>query len=458
MQKFLLILSLIIIYLIGRLSFAEAIIDSSDTYWIDNVNIVDVVEERIRYNKSLLINNGHIQQIVDVDSVVGSDAIRRVDGENGFITPGLVDMHVHMFEKGAFALSLSHGVTHVRIMNGVSAQLKWRDAVAKGELVGSSASVSSPIVSGYLDAFFHHGIDTEHQARDAAKRFKQEGYDLIKAYGNLSEPVFKALIDESRNVGIPVAKHAPHVPGTLTIQDFADLQSFEHVEDIYQGPLDYEMDTDKLPAVIKALKSANVTITPTLNIYDQLTQLSVQKEDYLQRLPVEYTSTLIAMDDQKNQVQRWLGASEKMANHNQQVLAFLLKITYELDKAGVPLLVGSDSGVLLSPHGLATHNEISLFRQAGIKPYRILRAATLNPAKALGLDTEIGQVKALYNADFILTQRNPIDDLSVLKHPEAVVKAGHWYGKDSLIQMRETAIETRNLWSEVSIFAEMMTR
>lgn len=458
MQRLLLILGLIITYLLGRLAVAGDHIQSGTSFWLNKVNIVDVLHQRILPDKRILVRDGIIQRVVDSDTHGLPEADAHVDGKGGFVTPGLIDMHVHMYERQAFAFTLSHGITHVRIMNGVKPQLGWRDALATGEMVGSTASVSSPIISGYMGAFYHHGVETPEQAIAAVTQYKNEGYDLIKVYGNLSEPAFAALMQQSRALNIPVAKHAPHVPGQLAIEDYVDMQSFEHVEDIYQGPLNYQLDAQALKTVVKRLKSAQVTITPTLNIYDQLTQLSVHKTDYLQDLPVSYLSTIIAYDDKQNQVKRWLDASDKMAAHNQQVLSFLLRITRELDAADVPLLIGSDSGVLLSPHGLATHNEMRLFREAGIEPYRILRAATLNPARVLGLGAQLGQIADGFEADFILTQHNPIDDLNRLEHPDAVIKAGIWYDQNALSAMRQNAIDSRSIWSEVGVFAEMMQR
>jgi imidazolonepropionase-like amidohydrolase len=429
---------------------------NSNSFVLSNVNIVDVENHSILPSKTLVIKNGKIDSIIDETSALQFPDVDTIDGKGGFVTPGLIDMHVHMFEKAAYILTLSHGVTHVRIMNGVPKQLIWRDDIAAGLQIVSTSTVSSPILSGYKDAYLHHGVETAEEARAAVKQYHSKGYDLIKAYGNLNEESLSAIVDEGERLGIPVAKHGPHASGDMTTLQLAGLQSFEHVEDIYQGPLNYDYSPKLLAQIAIDLKATNVPVTPTLNIYDQLTKLSYEKESYLAKTSKQYTSSIIALEASSNQVKRWLDASDKMAAHNQKTLAFLQQIAKELHETGIPLLIGSDSGVLLSPHGLATHNEMRLLQEAGISAYDVLAAATINPAKALKLDQKVGKIAANYQADFIYSVSSPILNLSVLKEPAAVIKNGHWYSRETLNAMRDNAIESRSVWEELSVLFEAM--
>ncbi|MCO7224590.1 amidohydrolase family protein [Pleionea sp. CnH1-48] len=422
---------------------------NDNSFILNNVNVVDVENHKIHPSRTLIVKNGKIDNILDSGSPINLTDLPIIEGKNGYITPGLIDMHVHMYEKAAYTLALNHGVTHVRIMNGLPSHLAWRHQVESGSLIGSSSTVSSPIISGFDKAYLHHTVHTAEEARDAVRQYQSKGYDLIKAYGNLNKAALSALIKESRKVGIPVAKHGPHGSGDMPFSQLSSLQSFEHVEDIYQGPLNYNFDLKRLQKVIPELKATGVPVTPTLNIFYQLTKLSQEKEKYLAKTSSEYTSDIIALETSNNQLKRWLTASDNMAAHNQKTLNFLLVITKALHDAEVPLLIGSDSGVLLSPHGLALHNEMRLFQKAGLSTFDVLAAATINAAKALKLDKKIGKVSPQYNADFIYSSSNPINNLSVLKEPEAVVKNGYWHSRQALNIMRDKAIESRSLWEEL---------
>ncbi len=172
---------------------------------------------------------------------------------------------------------------------------------------------------------------------------------------------------------------------------------------------------------------------------------------FLEQTPKHYTSDIIALEAKKNQVDRWLTASDKMVVHNKKTFAFLQLITKNVHEGGISLLVGSDSGVLLSPHGLATHTEMRLMKEAGLDSYEVLAAATINSAKALGMQNEIGHIAVGYSADFNYTVSNPVDDLSVLVEPAAVAKAGQWYTREKLDNLRTDAIENRSFWEEVGV-------
>ncbi|MGB0938444.1 MAG: amidohydrolase family protein, partial [Colwellia sp.] len=392
--------------------------------------------------------------INDINTPLENSKLKIIDGKGGYITPGLIDMHVHMYEQGAYVLTLSHGVTHVRVMNGVPKQLEWRDNIASGIDIGSTSTVSSPIISGYKGAYLQHFVNSEQEAIDAAHTYKSQGYDLIKAYGNLSEDSLLGVLKESERLNIPVAKHGPHASGSMPISRLSGIQSFEHVEDIFQGPLDHKFTPEKLPKIIEEIKETNVPVTPTLNIYYQLTKISQEKEAYLANTSPEYTPDIITFETSTNQVKRWLDSSEKMASYNQKKFDFLQDITKRLNDNDVPLLVGSDSGVLLSPHGIATHNEMRLMKMSGLTSFEVLQAATLNPAKALGLNNKLGKLAKGYQADFIYTIDNPVTNLSVLESSEAVIKNGFWYNRATLNSMREKAIESRSLLDEFFVLFE----
>jgi imidazolonepropionase-like amidohydrolase len=89
-----------------------------------------------------------------------------------------------------------------------------------------------------------------------------------------------------------------------------------------------------------------------------------------------------------------------------------------------------------------------LLKEAGLSTFDVLAAATINAAKALNLDNQIGKIATNYKADFIYSSINPITHLSVLQEPEAVVKNGHWYSNKVLKAMRNEAIKSRSLWEE----------
>lgn len=422
---------------------------NADSFIIKNVNIVDVENKQILPNKNVLVEGGLIKAIQNKHSST-AHSLQVYDGDNGYLTPGLIDMHVHIYEPAAYLMTLSHGVTHVRTMNGVPKQLEWRDKIESGEMIGSTSTVSSPIISGYKDAILQHGVETADEAKKAVTYYHQQGYDLIKAYGNLNQETLSAIVEQAKTLDIPVAKHGPHASGNMSVSELTGFQSFEHAEDIYQGPLNYKFTPQRLPAVIDEIKATQVPVTPTLSAFNQLTRLSNEKDDFIKQLATHYTPRVVKLFEEKDQVKRWLTSSTQMAAHNKRTIKFLQHVTNVFYQRGVELLVGSDSGVLLSPHGIATHVEMELMQSSGIETFDVIAAATINSAKALNLDNKIGKIASNFNADFIFTKQNPVDDLSTLKNPNAVIKRGQWYSGQQLNSMRDKAIEKRSIWQEIT--------
>ncbi len=419
------------------------------TLYLDNLHIIDINTGKVIQNRQLQIRAGKITAIKPTNTSITDEHYVLHDGKGRYAMPGLIDMHVHAFDPSVFTITLSHGITHLRLMNGVKEQLTWRRELEDGNRIGSTITVSSPIISGFKNAHLHDSAHTTTEAISAVKKAKQQGYDLIKAYGNLTAPVLNALLQEAKQQQIPVAKHGPHPAADMEWSALARLQSLEHVEDIFQGPLNFHQNRKKLQETISKLKALNTPVTPTLNIFWHLTQISAQKQSYIDSLPSEYISPIIALEEKHGQVKRWLNSPPEMAEHNKNTLAFLQEITLQLYEAEVPLLVGSDSGVLLSPHGLATHKEMELLQQAGLPTIAILRAATVNAAKALGKESQLGQVDVGYNADLILSNQNPLKDLTTLQHPDVVIKHGQLFSREKLEQLRSKAIDERSLWQEM---------
>ncbi|KAJ5670520.1 uncharacterized protein N7477_005883 [Penicillium maclennaniae] len=112
---------------------------------------------------------------------------------------------------------------------------------------------------------------------------------------------------------------------------------------------------------------------------------------------------------------------------NTQVLKSGLEALKIAAEAGVTMCYGSD---LLGPLGSAQTHEFALRSQV-LKPLQILRSATINPAKMMGWEDAIGQVKEGFHADLIILSKNPLEDVTVFDDPErhvlGVMKDGRVY-------------------------------
>jgi imidazolonepropionase-like amidohydrolase len=385
----------------------------SGRWLLDDVHLVDVNTGATLPDQQLLIANGRIAQIRAAGTpAAGSEHV--IDGHGAWVTPGLFDLHVHIHDRKYLGLYLAHGVTTVRNMRGFAAHLRWKQELQAGEWLGSNLVTSSPVLDGekYAHALQQVVTDPEH-ARALVRRYQQDGYDLIKAYGYLDAPVFEAVVSEARQLGFPVAKHGPNPVEGLALESNRGMQSLEHVEDILQGPLQFNFEAEALDAWLAELKQIDPVVVPTLATYEHLTQLSEHKQAFIDGLAMDTLNPLYRALLGEFAVKRWLQADAGQAEWNRKVLDYLMHIVQRLDEEGVTLALGSDGGTMYIH---AT----------------VLRTATINAARTLGIADDYGSIEAGKVADLVLVGGNPLEDLGVLEQPQAVIKAGQWLSEEDL--------------------------
>jgi imidazolonepropionase-like amidohydrolase len=108
----------------------------------------------------------------------------------------------------------------------------------------------------------------------------------------------------------------------------------------------------------------------------------------------------------------------------QREFAKYQELTTRLYRAGVPLLVGTDSP---EPHvtpGFSLHQELELLVESGIPPAAALRAATLHNATALRQQEHLGSIAAGKLADIVLVTANPLEDIRHTRKIELVIRGG----------------------------------
>jgi len=421
---------------------------------LDNVHYVNVNTGEIVRNQRIYLSKGRIAAI-ESSTPSTKKQIKVIDLKGAYIVPGLFDMHVHLHDRKYLGLYLAYGVTSVRNMRGLPMHLRWKDELDRGEWLGSNLYSSSPVLDGekYAHALQQTVVSPE-KARALVRQYKKDGYDLIKAYGYLDKDVFNAIKEEAKRLDFPVAKHGPNPIDGLTLQSNADFQSLEHVEDIFQGPLNFSFDRDKMIAWISALKEINPTVTPTLATFNHLTQLSQKKTAFVDTLPLNTLNPLYRIINREFTVNRWLGASSEQVNWNNKEEKFLFEIVKELDNQNVSLLVGSDGGTLYMPPGISTHLEIELMEKAGVSPIKILQAATINAATALRINDRSGSIDVNKIADLLVLSENPLKNLRTLSQPIAVIKSGQWLDELELNSLRQSGENPSNLYISVGRLLE----
>jgi imidazolonepropionase-like amidohydrolase len=99
-------------------------------------------------------------------------------------------------------------------------------------------------------------------------------------------------------------------------------------------------------------------------------------------------------------------------------------------KAGVPIAAGSDNYIdFHMPQGTAAKHNLFAYAQAGMPPAQVLQAATLNAARLLGREGQLGVIKKGASADLIAVEGDPVADITAIERVRFVMKEGTTYVK-----------------------------
>ena len=419
---------------------------------ITHVAVVDVEAGTIVRDRSVVIERGRITVIGDAFAV--PRGARRVDGRGGYLVPGLVDMHVHLFNNAskrapndwAFPLFVASGVTGVREMAALPsdvAQVRtWNDAVDAGKLVAPRVLATGvPVRCG-------EGRDVVAQV-DAIANVGA----FAKAFSDVDDACFAQLMDASRERNVTVVGH---VPAGVALLDAAKagLRTDEHLMQAFEActPREREwlaaraglagqaqaakrdeqeadvlaaFDADECKAVARALVATRQVQVPTL-VLPRVDVARHSAPDADPRWP------LVRADEQARW-HRYLAPeyvpAPALAMARDRVALAIARTFHE---AGVPLLAGTDAPMPNLWPGSSLHDELGLLVEAGLTPAEALRAATLAPARFLGVDAEIGTVAVGKRADLVLLDENPLVDIAATRRIRAVALRGRWLDRAAL--------------------------
>jgi len=411
-----------------------------------------------------------------------------VDATGKFLIPGLWDMHVHPTEKEYLPLFIANGVTGVRVMWGRPKHHEWRKAIEAGQMLGPHLAIASPLVDGpkpYWDGSI--SVASETAARQVVTKAKQDDADFVKVYEFLPRDLYFAIADEAKKQAIPFEGHVPlsvsaeeasnagqktfeHLIGVLPAcsthsDELLKGQQADLAEDLvskkpkFWGPnakqsrqmmLD-SYSPDKAAALFALLKRNGTWQCPTLTLLhmfgfgDNPAFLNDPRLKYMPQVIRAFWDP--AAIDGKH-------TPEDFA-HMKKEFQKDLEVVGGMQKSGVGILAGTDTPNPFSFPGFSLHDELGFLVQAGLSPAEALQAATLNPARFLGREKDLGTVENGKLADLVLLDANPLDDIANTKRIAAVVYRGKLYPRASLDEMLakvETLASKRSIGMSILIW------
>jgi len=425
----------------------------NNSYLIKNVNIIPMTNDTVLWNKTVLIENGFIKKISDTNA---QDNIKVIDGKGGFLSPGLIDMHMHLWDRYELGLYLANGVTTVRNLLGMPMHLEIRDNINSDVLIGPILFTSSPQFTGASDKSVEKKqIHTTIEAKELVRKYKKQGYDYIKTYNRLPQDIFNATIEQSVISEIPIVTH-PSFEADYKYHFNPSISTIEHTEDIVQQALENKLDSTKLTSIIQGYASSHQTHCPTLTVFFNITEILNKEEEVLTSEQAFYINPFIRqiyMGDYEKWIERKANDNTVTKRTNDQHL-FHIEIVRKLNEAGVNIVCGTDAGVLNTAPGFSIHQELEFYKLAGMNNYEALKTATVNPSKIYDEFKKFGTVESGKYANLVLTKENPLDNLLALKNPQKVFIKGRLIDEKLMEEFKQKAFDRKNYSATLIKFAK----
>jgi len=369
----------------GSRAAAQARPESLVRTVIRAARLVDPVAATIQRDVVVLVEESRITNVLPRARYQPGTGDHVIDLGDATLLPGLIDAHVHLTIGGAIkenaAAILRAGFTTVADLGAVSQRAqRVRDSIAAGLLEGPrvlAAGLWIGVKDGVCE-FTGIGIAGGPDAfRARVRENLSAGANLIKVCvtgwprvamshpdsAELSTAVLSAMVEEAHRSGRPVAAHALSREGVRRSLD-AGVDGLVHAAYLDES-------------LAARMRQRGMWLIPTL-------------------------ASLTAGDS--SAVGRGLVEGVRRAN-----------------QAGVMLVFGTDGGVL--PHGQNAREAPALVA-AGVAPADVLRAMTVNAARALGLADSVGVVRRGMVADLVAVSGDPLADVAVLERPRFVMARG----------------------------------
>jgi imidazolonepropionase-like amidohydrolase len=418
---------------------------------INNVNVVPMDSNYVLYNHSVFIENGVITK-VEPDSMANYFGYEQVDAEGGYMMPGLIDMHAHLFDRTDAAQFLSYGVTTARNMMGFPMHLRWKAQQKKGSLIGSKIITATPTLNSGSDTGpFHKNLESTEDIPLLLKRYKEEGYDFVKIYDGISREQFESIKDEADVRSLAFAGHPPRAVDLVTLAK-SGISSVEHIEEIFQGLLNYKFDKDSAHVIAKVLAENQIAVCVNLAAYHQIFMAVTRKQDFLD---TQYSNKInpLLMFIGKKQLSEYPGYSQEGYDWTVKKYHFMERLVKIFNETGVPLIFGTDTGPVLTVPGETVLWEIDLLQKAGLSDYQILASATKNAARVLK-NNKLGLIKSGAVSDLIIMKENPLDNALNIQNIESVVQGSRFYGQNELKILREIGENKQSAYTTLGNFLD----
>ncbi|WP_249348637.1 amidohydrolase family protein [Pseudoalteromonas citrea] len=397
---------------------------------IKDVAVLDVEQGVVTSGQHVLLRDGKIKRISN--EPLKLNGIATVNGSGKTLIPGLWDMHGHLSKENGI-LNIANGVTSVRDMGN-----EHKNIMEIESLFDTNRVLGTRVYrAGFMDKLSENSaglsVETLEEALNTVDFFADNGYVQIKLYSSIDPTWVKPIADRAHNRGLRLSGH---VPAFMTAEQAinAGYDEIQHINMLFLNFLagqdvdtrttkrfsligeqatELPLDTDEMTAFIKLLADKKIVVDATVSTFRSLLMAENEKVNpeyahLIDHMPVSFVrqmkgAVMHVEDIHKINYQR---SGEAMQN--------MLKKLYD---AGVNIVPGTDNVA-----GFTLIRELELYALAGIPTAEVIKMATINSAKLMGVAHKTGSIDENKTADLVLVEGDPLEEIKALRKPSLIIK------------------------------------
>jgi len=381
----------------------------------------------------VVVEKGHIVAAGSRKQVRIPRGATKIDARGKTILPGLWDMHAHFEQVEWGPIYLAAGATTVRDCgNEFEFITAVRDAIAQGRGLGPRL-----VLAGIVDgtgplALGVERVDTPEQAKMWTDKYHQANFQQMKIYSSVKLEELKIVAEEAHRLGMTVTGHVPEGLSAYQAIDAGQdqINHIDYISDLMlpalpanASPLDrlkasgdIDLNSPQAQKAISFLVQHGTVVDPTLALFEFFTANTSKPPVTIEPGVAKVAPELAAILAETGPPSPSTPLREKLVQKD-------IAIVGALHHAGVPIVAGTDQTV----PGHSLYRELELYVQAGFTPMEAIQAATIVPARVMGLDKELGTVEVGKRADLIIVDANPLESIHNIRKVEFVITSGVMY-------------------------------